>query len=89
MRRLLPVVEQNWPEMADRYMQVPLDYYHDEALAAKEREIFETQPLALIAASETAGPHDFVLPLSWLELRYEGTPRGPTSARSIRGLGCV
>jgi len=61
MRRLLPVVEQNWPEMADRYMQVPLDYYHDEALAAKEREIFETQPLALIAASEIARPHDFVV----------------------------
>jgi len=61
MRRLLDVVEQQRPEMADRYMQVPLDYYHSEALAAQEREIFETQPLALLAASEIANAHDYVV----------------------------
>lgn len=61
MKRALDIVEKQWPEMADRYMQVPLDYYQNEALAAKEREIFETQPLALLAASEIANAHDYVV----------------------------
>ncbi len=61
MRRLLQVVEDQRPEMADRFMQVPLECYQSEDLARREREIFETQPLALIAASEIADPHDYVV----------------------------
>ena len=61
MRRALDIVEKQWPEMADRHMQVPLEYYQSEELARKERELFETQPLALIASSEIAEPHDFIV----------------------------
>lgn len=59
MKRAITIVENQWPEMADAYMQVPLDYYGSDAFAAKERTLFETAPLALIASSEIAGRHDY------------------------------
>ena len=61
MKRALALVEQQLPEMAECYMEVPLDYYNDPTLARREREIFETQPLALLASSEIAKPHDYVV----------------------------
>ena len=61
MRRALDIVERQWPETAERHMRVPLDYYASEALAAKERELFETSPLALLASSELAQPHDYLV----------------------------
>jgi choline monooxygenase len=61
MRRVLQVVEDERPELADRFMQVPLEYYQSDELASKEREIFETQPLALVAGSEIANPHDYLV----------------------------
>lgn len=61
MKRALDVMEKQWPEMAERHMQVPLDYYQDEDSARRERELFETQPLALLAASEISKPHDYVV----------------------------
>jgi len=61
MKRALDVVEKQWPEMADRHMHVPLEYYQSETLAAKEREIFETQPLALLASSEIPNAHDYIV----------------------------
>ena len=42
-------------------MRVPLPYYGDTGLAAKEKALFETQPLALVAASEIAKPHDYLV----------------------------
>ncbi len=59
MKRALEVVESQRPELADRYMQVPLEYYTREDLAARERELFETQPLALLASTEIGAPHDY------------------------------
>jgi len=61
MKRAVTVAENQWPEMADAHMEVPLDYFVNEEVAAKERALFETQPLALIAASEIANPHDYVV----------------------------
>lgn len=61
MKRALTIVENQWPEMADTYMQVPLDYYGNPEFAAKEQALFETSPLALIAASEIANPHDYLV----------------------------
>ncbi len=61
MKRALTIVENQWPEMADTPMRVPLDYYSDLGLAAAEKTMFETMPLALIAASEIANPHDYLV----------------------------
>jgi phenylpropionate dioxygenase-like ring-hydroxylating dioxygenase large terminal subunit len=61
MRRAVTIAETQWPEMADSYMEVPLDYFSNEDVAAREREVFETSPLALAAASELANPHDFLV----------------------------
>jgi phenylpropionate dioxygenase-like ring-hydroxylating dioxygenase large terminal subunit len=61
MRRALDILESGRPELADRYLHVPLDYYKDPGLDERERRIFETEPLALVAASEVARPHDYVV----------------------------
>jgi nitrite reductase/ring-hydroxylating ferredoxin subunit len=57
--RSIEIVEQRMPELARRYMQVPLSYYTDPEFDARERRLFMTQPRALLASSEIAGPHDF------------------------------
>ena len=61
MRRVLRVLEEQRPELSDHYMQIPLECYQREDLAAREREIFETRPLALLSANEIAQPHDYVV----------------------------
>ncbi len=61
MKRALTVMENQWPEMADSHMQVPLAYYNSEEFASREREVFETSPLALCAASEIRNPHDYIV----------------------------
>jgi len=61
LNRALRIVETQTPEMADAYMHVPLDYYTRADLADRERDIFETTPLALIAASEIGKPNDYLV----------------------------
>ncbi len=61
MRRAVTIAEHQRPEMADQHMEVPLDYFTDEVLAAKEKALFETLPLALVAATEIANPHDYIV----------------------------
>ena len=61
MRRAIKIAENQWPEMADAPMEVPLDYFTDEEVARKERALFETQPLALAASSEIAQPDDYLV----------------------------
>ncbi len=61
MKRALTIVENQKPEIADAYMQVPLDYYRNHDLAAKEKALFETSPLALVAAAEIANPFDYLV----------------------------
>jgi len=57
--RTLRIVESGSPELAERFMHVPLSYYSDERVAARERELFMTQPRALLAAAEIAEPGSF------------------------------
>jgi hypothetical protein len=51
MRRALTLIETQTPELADRHMRVPLDYYGDPDLAAKEKALFETSPLAIMSSA--------------------------------------
>jgi len=57
--RSIEIVENRLPELAERYMHVPLDYYTSEEFDARERQLFMTQPRALLASNEIANPHDY------------------------------
>ncbi|MCE2389917.1 MAG: Rieske 2Fe-2S domain-containing protein [Proteobacteria bacterium] len=59
VERALKLVENQWPELAEAPMRVPLEYYRSEEIAAREREVFETSPLALVAACEISETHDY------------------------------
>jgi len=59
VKRALDVVDREWPVLADGYLEVPLEVYSSESLAARDRELFETSPLALLASTEIAKPHDY------------------------------
>ena len=61
LERSIEIVENRMPELADRYMQVPLSYYTSDKWAERERHLFMTQPRALIAASEIANPDDYLV----------------------------
>ena len=61
MRRAVTIAETQWPEMADHHMEVPLEYFSDPELAAKERLLYETSPLALCAGNEVAEPNDYLV----------------------------
>jgi choline monooxygenase len=61
MRRAVDVGEKQWPEMAEHHMEVPLDYFTDPEVFARERVLFEQSPQALIASCEIPQPHDFVV----------------------------
>lgn len=61
MRRAMTIAETQWPEMADAHMEVPLDYFSSPEWAARERRLFETSPLALVASSEIAQPNDYLV----------------------------
>lgn len=61
MRRAVKIAAEQWPEMADAHMEVPLEYFTSEESASRERHLFETSPLALVAASELANPHDYLV----------------------------
>jgi hypothetical protein len=61
MKRALTLIETQVPEMAEAYMRVPFDYYGNLEFAAKEKTLFETSPLALVAATEVGQPHDYVV----------------------------
>ncbi|MEN8159920.1 MAG: SRPBCC family protein [Myxococcota bacterium] len=60
VRRALDIVERQTPELADAYLRVPLDCYRSETVAAADRELFETSPLALAASTELARPYDYL-----------------------------
>ena len=61
MDRAVTVGETQWPEMAERHMEVPLEYFNDPGLFATETALYERSPLALIASSEIANPNDFLV----------------------------
>ena len=59
VERALDIVERQRPELADDYLEVPLEAYTSESVFARDRELFETSPLALLASSEIADPYDY------------------------------
>lgn len=59
VRRALDIVERQWPELAEGHLEVPLEVYSSESIAARDRELFETSPLALLASSEIPNPYDY------------------------------
>lgn len=59
VKRILDIVERQWPELSEGYLQVPLEVYSSDEVAARDRELFETSPLALLASTEIAQPHDY------------------------------
>ena len=61
VRRAMAVSENQYPEMAPTHLEVPLSYFRDEAWAAKERDLYETSPLALIASNEIANANDYLV----------------------------
>lgn len=62
--RSIKIVEDQLPELASGAMHVPLDYYRDEALAAREAELFMTQPRPIVASSEIPEADDFLVRMS-------------------------
>ena len=61
MKRALDIMETQWPEMAEAHMQVPLDFYNCKTVAEGKHAIFETSRLALVASSEIAKSHDYLV----------------------------
>ena len=61
VRRAMTVSENQFPEIAPSHLEVPLSYFRDEEWAARERDLYETSPLALIASSEIANPNDYLV----------------------------
>lgn len=61
MRRALDIVESQQPDMADAHMRVPLEVYRSQEIAVRERELFEGSPLALLASTEIAERHDYLV----------------------------
>lgn len=59
--RSIRIVEAQVPELAASAMQVPLDYYRDDAIAQSEHELFMTQPRPVVASSEIPEPDDFLV----------------------------
>jgi choline monooxygenase len=59
LERTLDVVQNKMPDLAARYMRVPLTYYTNESFAARERDLFMTQPIPLLAASEIEEPNSY------------------------------
>jgi nitrite reductase/ring-hydroxylating ferredoxin subunit len=61
MRRAVDVGVATFPETAPDTLAVPLDYFTDESWFAKEREVFERAPIALVASCEVPAPHDYLV----------------------------
>lgn len=61
VRRAMDVSERQRPEMAPTHLEVPLEYFRSEEWAAKERTLYETSPLALVASSELSAPDDYLV----------------------------
>ena len=59
LARTLEVVRSGKPELAKRYLRVPLTYYHDAASSCAERALFLTQPRPLLASNEIAAANSF------------------------------
>jgi phenylpropionate dioxygenase-like ring-hydroxylating dioxygenase large terminal subunit len=64
LARSIEIVENRLPDLAERFMQVPLAYYRDKGHDERERQLFMTQPRPIAASSEIANPDDFMVRMS-------------------------
>ena len=97
LERTLEVVQKKMPDLAERYMRVPLTYYTNEEVAARERHLFMTQPIPLLAASEIAEPNSYfvrmamgrykILVASTIKTPPQGKER-PTPISSTNAAAC-
>ena len=62
--RSIRIVEDRMPELAPRFMQVPLTYYRDQDIADRERHLFMTQPRPVVASTEIAHADDYLVRMS-------------------------
>jgi len=62
--RSIRIVEQQVPELATGAMHVPLAYYRDDAQAAREADLFMTQPRPVVASSEIPNADDYLVRMS-------------------------
>ncbi|HVB91092.1 MAG TPA: aromatic ring-hydroxylating dioxygenase subunit alpha [Acidimicrobiales bacterium] len=61
VRRALALVDAGTTDMAEDVLRVPLGYYRDPELFARERALCLSTPLALVPSAQVARPHDFVV----------------------------
>jgi phenylpropionate dioxygenase-like ring-hydroxylating dioxygenase large terminal subunit len=61
LERSIRVVEDQVPELAETFMKVPLSYYRDPDIAARERDLFMTQPRPLAGSSQIPEPHSYIV----------------------------
>lgn len=61
LNRTIAAVEEQSPELAPGFMQVPLAYYRDPGIAERERRLFMTKPRPLVASSEIPAADDYLV----------------------------
>ena len=59
--RLLAHVDAGTTDLAERLLEVPLDYYRDPGRFGRELELCRRTPLALVPTAQVRQPHDFVV----------------------------
>lgn len=59
--RARAVAKAGTTEMAPHLLRVPLSYYRDAALAAREHRLLRVTPLALAQTAQLAAPHDYLV----------------------------
>lgn len=60
-RRALDHVRSGTTDLASRVLRVPLDYYRDRDLFAREQDLLRRTPMALIASVQIPKAHDYMV----------------------------
>jgi nitrite reductase/ring-hydroxylating ferredoxin subunit len=61
VRRALAHVDAGTTDMAETLLTVPLEYYRDPAVHAKEQELLRRTPLAIVPSAQVPRPNDYVV----------------------------
>jgi phenylpropionate dioxygenase-like ring-hydroxylating dioxygenase large terminal subunit len=61
VKRLRALVDAKTTEMADTVLRVPLAFYRDPALLARERDLIMSTPLALVPTARLPRPNDYIV----------------------------
>jgi phenylpropionate dioxygenase-like ring-hydroxylating dioxygenase large terminal subunit len=60
LRRAQIIIKNDEPELAEKFLKVPLEYYTSNEFVAPEKVLLETTPLAVCHISQVANPFDYV-----------------------------